>query len=114
MEIIETRSGNVCILTLKGRLDTNTSRDLRERWSQMIEDGQKHFVVDAAELVYVSSSGLGELLLAAKSLKDSGGTIVVCNLNDRIQEIFAMTGFSKLFTVYNSVEEAVQSLGALA
>ena len=114
MEIIETRSGNVCILTLKGRLDTNTSRDLRERWSQLIEDGQKHFVVDAAELVYVSSSGLGELLLAAKSLKDSGGSIVVCNLNARIQEIFEMTGFSKLFTVYNSVEEAVQSLGTLA
>jgi anti-sigma B factor antagonist len=104
----------VCILTLKGRLDTNTSRHLRERWSQLIEEGQKHFVVDAAELIYVSSSGLGELLLAAKSLKDSGGAIVVCNLNDRIQEIFAMTGFSKLFTVYNSVEEAVQSLGALA
>jgi len=114
MEIIETKSGQVCILTLKGSLDTNTSKQLRERWSELIQEGGNHFVVDAAELVYVSSSGLGELLLAAKSLKDPAGKIVVCNLNARIQEIFAMTGFSKLFPVYNSVEEAVRSLGALA
>ena len=114
MEIIETKSGHVCILTLKGRLDTNTAKQLRERWSELIQEGEKHFVLDAAELIYVSSSGLGELLAAAKSLKDPAGKIVVCNLNARIQEIFEMTGFTKLFTVYNSVEEAVQSLGALA
>lgn len=113
MEITETKTGQVRILGLQGNLDTYTSKKLHERWSELIQEGEKQFVFDAAELVYVSSSGLRELLLAAKRLHNTRG-IAICNLNPHLQKIFDVTGLSKIFTIHNSVDEAVRSLGVSA
>jgi len=109
MEITETKSGQVRILGLRGSLDTNTSKKLHQRWSELIQAGEKQFVLDAAELTFMSSSGLRELLLAAKRLQ-ANRAIAICNLNPNIQKIFMVTGFAKMFPIHNSVDEAVRSM----
>ena len=114
MEVTETKRGKATVLAVKGRLDTAASNALQERWLGRIQEGDRWFVLDGSELAYVSSSGLRIILLAAKRLRDSPGGIAVCGLNPRIQQIFAVTGFEKLFPIRDSLNDALQALEELA
>jgi anti-sigma B factor antagonist len=114
MEIAETRHGEVLILALTGRLDTETSGQLQEHWLKRIDEGDRWFVLDASDLAYVSSSGLRVLLIAAKRLKDPEGGIAVCGLAPRLQQVFEMTGFTTMFQVRPTREDAMQALKGAA
>lgn len=110
MEIVETKQGDVVVLALTGRLDTLTSKALDERCSTLLETGERRLVLDASGLEYVNSSGLRALLLLARRLKDVAGVMAVSGLNVRNQNIFDMTGFSNILSIYLSVDEAVRNL----
>ena len=114
MEISDSQSGAVRILSPAGRLDTETSNTLQERWLELIDKGDRWFVLDAADLAYVSSSGLRVILVAAKRLKEVSGGIVICGLNPRLQQVFDMTGFTSMFPIHSTREEAVPVAQALA
>ena len=107
MEITEGKRGEIIILGLKGRLDASTSKGLEEKLVALTEGGEKRLVVDFSQLDYISSSGLRVLLVAAKSLTKANGKIVLSSLKDHIKEIFDMTGFSSIFPIYYSREEAI-------
>jgi len=107
MEISESRRGGTVILGLKGRLETGTSKDLEERLLGLINQGEKQFIIDLAELEYISSSGLRVLILAAKRLKSDGGKIALSSMKGNIKQIFDITGFSSIFPIYPSQEEAL-------
>ena len=110
LRIDETRRGSAIVLSLEGRLDTETSKTLEARWTELIEQRGRGFVVECSGLAYISSAGLRVFLLAAKQLKDPPGRIVVCGLSDHIGQLFSITGFSKMFSVHASLEEALAAL----
>ena len=62
-----------------------------------------------AALEYISSAGLRVLLATAKKLKASGGDLKICSLNDTVQEVFDISGFSSILTVSKDQEEALAS-----
>ncbi|MEO8329077.1 MAG: STAS domain-containing protein, partial [Candidatus Nanopelagicales bacterium] len=62
------------------------------------------------ELDYISSAGLRVLLGAAKKLRASGGTLGMFGLNQSVREVFDISGFSAILSVYPSEAEA---LGAM-
>jgi anti-anti-sigma factor len=108
MELSETRRDGVLILELKGRLDAETSPMFEGRLLGHIRQGERRIVLQGSGLDYVSSSGLRALLMADRLLKDPPGKIVVCGLMARIERIFQITGFSSIFPVHESLEEAVR------
>ena len=55
--------------------------------------------MDLSELDYVSSAGLRVLLSAHKSMKKQGGSMVVRGVNEEVQEVFTITGFSEILTI---------------
>lgn len=107
MDILEIRKGSLVVLTLKGKLDTEASTDLSDRLTALIAKGDREFLLDFSGLVYISSSGLRVLLMAAKKLKPSNGSIALSCLQQSIREIFDMSGFSALFTIYPTMEQAI-------
>ena len=56
-------------------------------------------VLDFADLEYISSAGLGVLLIAQKRVMQSGGGLRIINLNRHIGDIFRFSGFDKIFTI---------------
>lgn len=54
--------------------------------------------------------GLRVFLSTLKSMKASGGSLVLAGLNDEVQEIMDLAGFSPLFEIYGTVDQARQSL----
>jgi len=107
MEIREDKRGDIVIVGLKGRLDASTSNRLEERLLALIDGGEKRFVIDFSQLDYISSSGLRVLLMAAKRLRDANGKIVLSSLKDHIKEVFDIAGFSSIFPIFHSQEEAI-------
>lgn len=105
--------GEVSVLSVTGRLDSNTSPEFESRIVSLIDSGEKAIVVNCAELEYISSAGLRVLLLAAKKLKSSGGRIALASLEDHIREVFEITRFTTLFPIHASTEEALEALGAV-
>jgi anti-anti-sigma factor len=109
MEIWENRQGDVVILAVHGKLDATTSALFEQRVLPMLEKGERNFLVDFAHLEYISSAAMRRLLVLAKGAGNAGGKVVLVSLKSHIREIFDMAGFTSLFPMYASAEEALRS-----
>ena len=56
-------------------------------------------VVDFAELEYISSAGLGILLMTQRRLRESGKGLKLINMNKHIRDVFQYAGFDKIFEI---------------
>ena len=96
MDIDKKLENGCLILTVNGRLDTNTSPDLE---AEVKTDGVSEVVFDFAGLEYISSAGLRVLMGAQKAMMSSGGKVKVLNPNDMVKGVFDMTGLSGIFEI---------------
>ncbi len=112
MEITEQKSAGVVTLRLSGRLDTTTAPAFEDKILGRIESGERHVVIDLAQLDYISSAGLRVIVLAGKRLSAANGKMVLCSLKDRVREVFDIAGFSSIFSIYGSHDDATRGLQA--
>jgi len=110
MEISERRTAEIVTLSLSGKLDTTTAKAFEQKILGQIESGDRRFVIDLAQLDYISSAGLRVFVLAAKRLNSANGKIVLCALKDPVREVFDIAGFSSIFSIYGSHDEAIKNL----
>lgn len=88
---IDGRKANV---TVVGRIDTVTSTDLRKALGRIDYDGIDSLEMDFADVNYVSSAGLRELLTLKKKLGKK--PFVVTNVSPEVEVIFKVTGFDTM------------------
>lgn len=106
---ITTRSvDQVKIVDFNGNLDTNTAPQAESLLKDLVDGGDKKILINLLKLDYISSAGLRVFLATAKQLKTEGGEMRLCNLNETVQEIFDISGFSMIFTVKPNEEEALK------
>jgi anti-sigma B factor antagonist len=110
MEITERRTADVVTLSLSGKLDTTTAKTFEATIIGRIDAGDRRFIVDLAHLDYISSSGLRVFVLAAKRLERENGKLALCALKDPVREVFDIAGFTSIFLVHGSHDEAMQRL----
>jgi anti-anti-sigma factor len=92
--------------TPQGRLDALTVPRFEGELRDHMDQGAAHIVVNFEDVTYISSSGLRVLLTARRLARGQGGDVKLCLLSPRVHEIFEMVGFTQVFGIYNSVEEA--------
>lgn len=97
MKITKKQDGTALTLALEGRLDTTTAPELEAELSRSL-DGADTLALDFDALDYISSAGLRVVLSAHKTMARRGG-MKVCRVNEMIQEIFDVTGFSDILTI---------------
>ena len=107
MEIKEEKTDKYYVLSLSGRLDASTAPPFEEKLTSVIDDGNESVLVDFTDLEYISSSGLRVLLVGAKKLKQSSAMLNLCGLKSHIKEVFDIAGFTPLFKMYDSYDEAI-------
>lgn len=108
MIIKEDKKGLATVLTIEGRLDSITSGILEKKFLTVIGAGEKNIVVDFTGMDYISSAGLRVLLMAAKKTGKLGGKVVLAALCANVKEVFDIAGFTSIFTITDSQEEAIQ------
>jgi anti-anti-sigma factor len=110
MNIKETKKDKATVLVVEGRIDSGTSAELEKKLIAMIEaDGVKDIALDFSAMEYISSAGLRVLLMAAKKAGKLGGKVVLSGLSANVKEVFDISGFSNIFNIYASQEEAVKA-----
>lgn len=110
MDITERRTAEIITLSVSGKLDTTSAKKFEEKVLSRIDSGDRRLVIDLAQLDYISSAGLRVLIVAGKRLSGANGKIVLCSLKDPVREVFDIAGFSSIFSVYGSHDEAVKNL----
>ena len=107
MDIKSQDAGDVTVIEVLGKIDTNTSPSLQQFVDQKMEDGAAKLLLDLGQVDFVSSTGLRVFLATAKRLGGSGGSLHLCGLNETVNEIFEISGFSTILEVFPSRDEAL-------
>lgn len=82
---------------IKGEVDIYTSNKLKEELSSLVEEKTANLRIEASELEYIDSTGLGILIGALKRLKQSNKDIYIVNTKTNVKKIFSITGLDKIF-----------------
>ncbi len=105
MKIKKEKIENFIVLKIKGKVDTIHSVELEDEVNQLFDTGEKQFIFNCSEMNYISSSGLRIFLVAQKKVILLKGKLYLCNLQPAIQDIFKISGFANLFSIYDTQEE---------
>lgn len=109
LEIIGETIDGVAVMKPLGRVDSNTARELEAALLPLF-DGAAPVLVDFEGLTYISSAGLRVLLLAARRSKASGVALALAGMSKPVEEVFAISGFAKLFRILPGRAEALAAL----
>ena len=89
----------VLFTTVSGRLDTPAAVKAQQEITPLLENADKEIILDCTHLDYISSSGLRLFLTIRKEASAKGGKVTIQNINEEIDNVFKMTGFSTLFNI---------------
>ncbi len=103
MKIEKRKKGDVVILDLKGKILIGEGIDvLRDAINSTISEQETKVLLNFAEVPYLDSTGLGEVVRSYTSIKKAGGVVKIVNLTNKVKDLLSVT---KLITVFDTFEE---------
>ena len=114
LSIGQTRAGNVCIVTLSGRIDSTNANDVMAELKRLISSGERSILVDLGAVLYLTSAAFRALLLATDEAEHRAANFALCNVAGHVRELFEMGGLLDVFAIHGSREEALKQLGGPA
>src|ERR1700682_2473829 len=110
LNIQERRMGEVTVLDMDGNIRIGGSNvALKKAILSLVAEGRNQIVLNLARVVYIDSSGLGELISGHVTLNHKGGQIKLLNLTPRLLELMTITKLVAIFDVYENESKAVAS-----
>jgi anti-anti-sigma factor len=106
MKITQNLENGLAIALVEGRLDASSSIDAQKDLENILDAESSRLLIDLSGLDYISSAGLRVLLVIAKKMQQKGGKIVLAALTPNVKEVFEISGFSSIFKLFDSVDEA--------
>jgi len=115
IKLEERHIGRVTVLDIVGRLTmSQPAQRLKDKINSLISQGLTQIVLNLADVPYIDSSGLGQLVASYGSVLKAGGALKLLNVGARNQELLSITRLLTLFESFDSEAEAVQSYPAVA
>jgi len=101
---------SVTIVDLSGRITLGEATSiLREALQDLTGKGQKKILLDLAEVNFIDSAGLGELIRGYTSLTNQGGQMKLVNLTKKVHDLLQITKLSTVFEVFSDEATAIKS-----
>ncbi len=91
------------------RMDAHNSGDLKEQMLQLFDEGKYNLIIDLSAVRFVDSSGLGALVSGFKNASAREGSLKLCCLQPQVRSMFELTRLHRVFEIFATVEEAVDS-----
>jgi anti-sigma B factor antagonist len=105
------KADNAVIVDLSGRLTIGEPvMLLRETLRVHVHQGDRHFILNLADVSYIDSSGLGELVSSFTTVRNKQGDVKLLNLTSKAKDLLQMT---KLLTVFDTYDDEAKALVAL-
>ena len=105
-------NGGVTIVDASGKLVLGEETSaLRAKIRELVAGGSKRIILNLADVSYMDSSGLGELIGAHTTVKTAGGEMKLLNLAKRVHDLLKIT---KLYTVFEAFEDEAAAVSSFA
>ena len=92
-------NGRLCLLDVA----------LCEHINELLEEGHRAFVLNLANVPYVDSFGLGQLITTWTSVRSRGGQLILLRPTDHVKELFRITKLNTIFHISGEEAQAVKS-----
>jgi len=104
--------GNITLLDISGRITLGEGNVmLRDTIRDLVDKGNTRIVLNLAEVHYIDSSGVGELVKTHTTVRNKGGELKLANLNKRVNDLLQMTKLSAVFDIQKDEASAIDSFG---
>ena len=110
MQIHEREVNGITILDIHGKLTLGEGDELlRDKVNSLVHQERKKIVLNLAEVPYIDSAGLGEIVRTYTTVSRKGGSLKLLSLTKRIQDLLAITKLLTVFETFDSEKDAVKS-----
>lgn len=101
------KEGDRTVLEVGGEVDVYTAPKLREKLVELVGEGHYQIIVDMTKVEFLDSTGLGVLVGALKRVRSNDGDLYLVCTQPRIRKVFEVTGLTKVFSLFDTVDDAV-------
>jgi anti-sigma B factor antagonist len=106
MEIEAEKTREDAVIKLAGRLDMNTSPDLRKAALRLYSRNKcKNLTIDFTDVSYIDTSGLATLIELLVTAKERCAQLTLCGLNEKVRYVLDVNGLTGFFRVASSLRE---------
>jgi len=110
MKIQSRKNGDVVILDLQGKiLIGDDITDLRVAVDDLVKEKETKVLLNFAQVPYLDSTGLGEVVKSYTTIKRTGGMVKILNLSSKVKDLMTIT---KLITVFETFEDEDQAVAS--
>jgi len=110
MKLTTRQVDGVTILDLSGRITLGEgSVQLRDAIRDLLAKGQKLILLNLADVNYIDSSGIGELVSAYTTVRNQGGELKLLNLTKKVHDLLQIT---KLYTVFDVKDDEATAIAS--
>ena len=110
LNINERQAGDVTVLDMSGKITIGEgSVALRTAVRRLLEEGKKRILLNLAQVSYIDSSGIGELVSSYTAINKEGGQLKLLNLTQKLQDLLTITKLLTVFDVYDAEGDALSS-----
>lgn len=107
LEMQITRQGEATVVRLTGSVSISDADRLREQLEQLATDRVPVIVLDLAEMDFICSLGLGAIISGHLKCRHHQGQIRLVNPSAQVRELLETTRLTKLFNIFDSIEQAL-------
>ncbi len=110
MEVTSKSSDNAIVIYVDGDLTTNSSPVVEAEINEILEEAANNVVINVEKVNFIASTGLRIILKLGKRLGNEELKLVVCSTNATTKSVFEMSGFNRMFPIFETEDEALESL----
>ena len=96
------------LIRVSGDVDFSCSSDLRVRLTEALDQKIDRLVIDLADVSYMDSSGVAVLVEALRTQHGLGGKLILCQLQQRVKDIFEISRLHTLFAITDDTDAAAK------
>jgi anti-sigma B factor antagonist len=98
---------DTAVLYPKGHLDAHNVDRFEKEMVKLIGNHVVNIIINCKELNYISSAGMGIIMGYLDEIREKGGDIKLCCVDERVYEIFDLVGFTEIYDFLDTEETAV-------
>lgn len=102
-------SGRVTVVDISGKIALGDGPQLRTLIRELLEEDRSLILLNLADVNYIDSSGIGELVTAFTTVKGRGGEMKLLNLTKKVHDLLQITRLFTVFEVFSEESKAIQS-----
>lgn len=104
---------NMLVCRVKGEIDLYNAKNLKDKVNEFVDDNSdvKNLALDLMHVKYIDSTGLGILIGIKRRITEHGGELALVLTEERIIQLFSITGLSRIFAIVGALEDAEKMMG---